>query len=60
MEFLMRLLIGGIFGGVACAVLWVVLFTLVFNWPSHEAFTTPVFVLGGFGTAILSLKGTMW
>ena len=60
MEIMMRVLIGGIVGGVIIAVLWAAFFTLVVTWPGHQSFITMVFMLGGFGSAILSLKGMMW
>ena len=60
MEFVMRVLLGGIFGGVVFAIAWVALFTIVYPWPAHEVFNTAVFILGGTISAIASLKGMLW
>ena len=60
MEFLMRIFIAGIVGGVVTAILWVLFFTMVLPWPAHEMFITMVFILGGTASAIGGLKGVLW
>ena len=60
MEFVMRVLLAGIAGGVITAIAWVAFFTVVYPWPSHEVFNTAVFILGGTISAIVGLKGLLW
>ena len=60
MGIIMRVFLAGIVGGAVLAVLWVVFFTLVVNWPGHESFTTTAFLLGGLIFAMLGLKGSVW
>ena len=60
MEFALRVILGGMFGAVITAILWVAFFTMVVPWPGHEIFTMSVFILGGFVASFVSLKGMLW
>ena len=59
MQSLMVALMAGMFGGIAAAVLWALMWTVLIPWPDHEIFLVLVFVLGGFGSAALSIRSML-
>lgn len=60
LEFAIRIITGAVTSAIACAVLWVAVFTLILPWPGHAAFTPAVFVLGILPGIVLGQKGLTW
>ena len=59
MPILVTALVAGVITGVVTVFLWALLWTVLIPWPGHEIFYIIVFVLGGFGGAMLSVRGML-
>ena len=53
---LIAALVAGVVAGTGTVFLWAALWTLVIPWPGHEVFYAIVFVLGGFGGVVVSVR----
>ena len=56
MDIILRVLLFGVVGGIASAILWVAFFTWVLPWAGHGGFVTVIFLFGALGSAVMGLR----